>query len=665
MKEWIITSNLNRFDVIGAFNKFNKINREQKINVEPGDIVFIYISEPVSAIKYKCVVTKVDLPHPTVDNSEFKVDGIAHENVGKYMELQLLERLDNPALAYDKLKENGLNAVQGPSKVTTQLSNYIQNMTAGITDKEAESLIAENDENILSAKIKAFQLWIKKNKVTESELEQKRQKFVNDYTFKVIMEMKKEEYVVGLGRKDSFCYRLETELQDLGDIHGATSTKFGMYYGASGKDSEKKYRIVSKFGDDPDRALEKIKEEIVNLILAGEKKDYASIRECALAPIFRGKILATFYPESYLCIFSKEHLEYFLSKLNIPFSGNEDELDKQLKLLHWKETNTIINSWAPLIFEKFLYTSYGNPSEMNKIAKEKQEDRDKNYPKDYVVKIGVTIDQWKELLQNPEIFLEKDLDIMRRIYLSENHAATCYELGLQDGVSPSTYIKPVVALGRRISRQLELNPIIRPDGSEAWWCIPFWGSYREDNHFEWKIRPKLAKALVSVFPELELLKSEDHEEDEDDNLVEDLKNVVVKKLEAGYEYKGKPKKKKAPIYSKGRKTYLRDRQTALNALAHAEYKCEIDLDHITFKRRKAPDVNYTEPHHLVPMAHSDQFEISLDVEENIVSLCSNCHNHLHYGQGSEDLLKRLFDERKEDLKRAGIDISFETLMSMY
>lgn len=40
--------------------------------------------------------------------------------------------------------------------------------------------------------------------------------------------------------------------------------------------------------------------------------------------------------------------------------------------------------------------------------------------------------------------------------------------------------------------------------------------------FEWKVRPKLAKALVSVFPELELLKSEDHEEDEDDNLVEDL-----------------------------------------------------------------------------------------------------------------------------------------------
>lgn len=40
-----------------------------------------------------------------------------------------------------------------------------------------------------------------------------------------------------------------------------------------------------------------------------------------------------------------------------------------------------------------------------------------------------------------------------------------------------------------------------------------------------------------------------------------MKNVVVKKLRAGYEYKGKPKEKKAPIYSKGRKTYREiDRQ---------------------------------------------------------------------------------------------------------
>ena len=41
--------------------------------------------------------------------------------------------------------------------------------------------------------------------------------------------------------------------------------------------------------------------------------------------------------------------------------------------------------------------------------------------------------------------------------------------------------------------------------------------------------------------------------------------------------------------------------------------------------------NYTEQHHLIPMAYSDKFEVSLDVEVSIVSLCSTCHNHIHYG----------------------------------
>ena len=57
---------------------------------------------------------------------------------------------------------------------------------------------------------------------------------------------------------------METKLKELGDIHGSTSVKFGMYYGKSGEDLEEKYRIVKlKFGEDPDEALEKIKEQIV------------------------------------------------------------------------------------------------------------------------------------------------------------------------------------------------------------------------------------------------------------------------------------------------------------------------------------------------------------------------------------------------------------------
>lgn len=53
------------------------------------------------------------------------------------------------------------------------------------------------------------------------------------------------------------------------------------------------------------------------------------------------------------------------------------------------------------------------------------------------------------------------------------------------------------------------------------------------------------------------------------------------------------------------------------------------------------------------------------MENNIVSLCSNCHNKLHYGKDIKDDLYKLYKERENLLKDAGIYISFEELLNLY
>ena len=126
----------------------------------------------------------------------------------------------------------------------------------------------------------------------------------------------------------------------------------------------------------------------------------------------------------------------------------------------------------------------------------------------------------------------------------------------------------------------------------------------------------------------------------------------------------KPKKKSNPIMINNETIYPRDHETSLRALAYANYLCEVDTAHPTFIRRNK-EVNYTEPHHLIPLAYSSEFSSSLDVEANIVSLCSNCHNLLHYGRDYLFLLKRLYESRKNLLKKVGIDITFERLIQMY
>ena len=130
------------------------------------------------------------------------------------------------------------------------------------------------------------------------------------------------------------------------------------------------------------------------------------------------------------------------------------------------------------------------------------------------------------------------------------------------------------------------------------------------------------------------------------------------------EYIPRPEKRPEPLQSQGRIIYIRRKEISINALKRAGHLCEVDNEHPGFIR-KIDGTNYTEPHHLIPMYMQRFFENSLDVEANIVSLCSNCHNLLHYGKDKAEILKQLYDMREKELKKAGIKISFHELMDIY
>ena len=116
--------------------------------------------------------------------------------------------------------------------------------------------------------------------------------------------------------------------------------------------------------------------------------------------------------------------------------------------------------------------------------------------------------------------------------------------------------------------------------------------------------------------------------------------------------------------SNGHKVYPRNRFTALKALYIAKHCCELDPRHESFIRKNS-DKKYMEPHHLVPMCESEKFKFSLDKEENIICLCSNCHNEIHYGKRAREIVAVLYEQRKNLLKSVGIEVSLEDLLKMY
>jgi hypothetical protein len=115
----------------------------------------------------------------------------------------------------------------------------------------------------------------------------------------------------------------------------------------------------------------------------------------------------------------------------------------------------------------------------------------------------------------------------------------------------------------------------------------------------------------------------------------------------------------------GRVIPKRNPLIAVKALIKAKYLCEYNNGDRTFFRKNS--TAYTDPHHLIPISKYGDFSYSLDVVENIVSLCSHHHNLLHYGRFEDKIaiLRKLYAERKLALKKCGIDIEFEQLISYY
>lgn len=200
-------------------------------------------------------------------------------------------------------------------------------------------------------------------------LEQKRREFVKEFSIKRLPNLKIDEYVVGNKNEtgdESFCYWIETKLIELGKIKGGTTAdrKFGVYYGSRKNDPIRKYRTIKKWSteNDPFEAFEKIRVELVKLVDAGQKKSYKEIDANQISTMFKGKILASYFPKDYLTIFSEKHLDYFLQILPIEYDSStiKSFTDKQKILLSFKNGHIIMKNWDNSVFSKFLYHSY-NP----------------------------------------------------------------------------------------------------------------------------------------------------------------------------------------------------------------------------------------------------------------------------------------------------------------
>jgi hypothetical protein len=240
------------------------------------------------------------------------------------------------------------------------------------------------DREEFEQKRDSFAVWLKKQTSMFADLESLREEFVRRFPPEKLATLPLDQYVVGKQKKNTFCYWLETRLREIGSIKGGTTagSKFGIYFGKTNKDSRTMYRFPPKYGTSYEEAYDTIRRAIVDLLAAGGKKDFQAIQKNLLAPMFKGKILSTYYPDKYLNVFSERFLKYYLIRLGFPVSESAEESPILLgqRLLDFKNKDEVMHHWSNTEYGFFLWNKYGDPENPDEASADPDIDPTINLP---------------------------------------------------------------------------------------------------------------------------------------------------------------------------------------------------------------------------------------------------------------------------------------------
>jgi len=191
----------------------------------------------------------------------------------------------------------------------------------------------------------------------EDEADAQRGEFLKRYGLDTLPKLKLNDYTIGTKPKGTFCYWAEPGTDKWARITGASANKFGIYFGQTKHDSEKRFRYTKKFaGDLPMKGAEQrvyrgIRAELLNLVSAGKSLDYLGVDMNPLSQMFKAKVLSLYFDKMYLPICSDDILRDVAQELEFD-SISPSEI--QAEALRLKGKASIFRNWHNLKLTEFL-----------------------------------------------------------------------------------------------------------------------------------------------------------------------------------------------------------------------------------------------------------------------------------------------------------------------
>jgi MoxR-like ATPase len=247
-----------------------------------------------------------------------------------------------------------------PDTFRTIISDNMKNTSKIELTEEFEELIRQFDKSPQSFDIE----WEWKEKTNREE----EQEFATKFPINELENLEIDNYVQGKPdpstkdtNRNTFCYILEQGLHASGSIPGPAD-KFGIYY-------DNKIRHDYAFTKDhtsSEEAFTATKHDIYSIVNAGREFQTEKNWEKLSGVVdeighevhrhVRSKLLAVYFPESFLAIHSKDKIDTLLDFLEIPKTKFRKKITlKQSKLLELKDSHQIMKEWDVYKYSVFLF----------------------------------------------------------------------------------------------------------------------------------------------------------------------------------------------------------------------------------------------------------------------------------------------------------------------
>lgn len=118
-KSWLLPSNPKFFNLIDAFDYETELTWTSSRGMKAGDIVYMYVSAPVSSVMFACKVIETDIPFTVFkDNNPVII---------KIMRFKLLYKYDEGCFSFERLKtQYGVTAIRGPRGIPRALEKDLE-----------------------------------------------------------------------------------------------------------------------------------------------------------------------------------------------------------------------------------------------------------------------------------------------------------------------------------------------------------------------------------------------------------------------------------------------------------------------------------------------------------------------------------------------------------